>query len=138
MKHLTRISDSLGDTPYILEYLIALYPSDYSLHLFFPLVSSYHNLISVSCPLAQIKAVIVALCPRWEKRRTFLFSGFSLNEYCFQEWEPSLCTQRIVKVIVSGTKAHIPHIFSLPSGNKLWFNHTSSSAIKDKDVVHER
>ncbi|MPC51445.1 hypothetical protein E2C01_045289 [Portunus trituberculatus] len=53
MQHPTRIPDRLGDNPNILDFFLTSNPSAY-VTLSSPLVSCYHNLISVSCPISPI------------------------------------------------------------------------------------
>ncbi|MPC29408.1 hypothetical protein E2C01_022638 [Portunus trituberculatus] len=54
VQHPTRIPDFLGDTPNILDLFLTSNPSAYAVTLSFPLGSSDHNLISVSCPNSPI------------------------------------------------------------------------------------
>ncbi|MPC92345.1 hypothetical protein E2C01_087428 [Portunus trituberculatus] len=50
--HPTRIPDRLGDTSNILDLFLTSNPFTYTVTLSSPLGSSYHNLISVSCPIS--------------------------------------------------------------------------------------
>ncbi|MPC41181.1 hypothetical protein E2C01_034766 [Portunus trituberculatus] len=54
VQHPTRIPDSHGDTPSNLDLFLIPNPSAYAVTLSSPLGSSYHNLISVFCPISAI------------------------------------------------------------------------------------
>ncbi|MPC21610.1 hypothetical protein E2C01_014600 [Portunus trituberculatus] len=54
VQHPTRILDSLGDTPNILDLFLTSNPSAYAVALSSSFGSSDHNLISVSCPISPI------------------------------------------------------------------------------------
>ncbi|MPC60941.1 hypothetical protein E2C01_055002 [Portunus trituberculatus] len=54
VQHPTCIPDCLGDTPNILDLFLTSNSSAYAVTLSSPLVSSDHNLISVSCPISPI------------------------------------------------------------------------------------
>ncbi|MPC55361.1 hypothetical protein E2C01_049294 [Portunus trituberculatus] len=54
VQHPTRIPDRLGDTPNVLDLFLTSNPSAYAVTLSFPLGSSDHNLIFVSCPISPI------------------------------------------------------------------------------------
>ncbi|MPC51605.1 hypothetical protein E2C01_045454 [Portunus trituberculatus] len=54
VQHSIRIPDCLGDMPNILDFFLTSNPSAYAVTLSSPLGSSYHSLMSVSCPISPI------------------------------------------------------------------------------------
>ncbi len=128
-----------------LELFITLNPSAYSVKLCSSLGSSDHNLISVFCPIAHVQPMDIPkrqcfwhyASARWEDLRMY-FSDFPWNDYCFQVRHPSVCSQRITEVIVSGMETYIPHTFSPPHAKKPWFNHACSCDIKYREVALKR
>ena len=145
VQHPTRIPDRLGDRPNILDLFLTSNPSAYSVHLYSPLGSSDHNLISVSCPVAPVqpqdppkrRCFWHFSSARWDDLRMY-FSDFPWNDYCFRVRDPSVCAQRITEVIVSGMEAYIPHTFSPTHARKPWFNHACSRAVKDREAAYRR
>ena len=141
----TRIPDRLGDTPNILDLFLTTHPNPYSVHLFSPLGSSDHRLISVSCPIAPVppqdppekRCLWHFTSARWEDLRRH-FADFPWNDFCFRDRDPSLCAERITEMIVSGMEAYIPHSFSTPKSNKPWFNLTCSRAVRDREAAFKR
>ncbi len=121
VQHLTRIPNCLGDRLNILDFFPTSNPSVYSVHLYYPLGSCDHNLISVFCPVAPVQPQAP---PR---RRCFwhcaslrcddlrmYFSDFTWNWYCFWVRDLSVCAQRITEVIVSVMDAYF--LFSCKKG----------------------
>ena len=145
VQHPTRIPDRLGDTPNILDLFFTSNPSAYSVHLFSPLGSSDHRLISASCPIAPVpsqdppkrRCYWHFASARWEDLRRH-FADFPWNDYCFRDRDPSLCAERITEMIVSAMEAYIPHSFSTPKSHKPWFNSACSRAIRDREVAYKR
>ncbi|MPC69598.1 hypothetical protein E2C01_063828 [Portunus trituberculatus] len=70
----------------------------------------------------------------WGDLRRY-YADFPWNDFCFRVRDPSLCTQRITEVTVSGMEAYIPHSFSQPKPSKPWFNTASSHATHDREVA---
>ncbi|KAL7632739.1 UNVERIFIED_CONTAM: hypothetical protein RMT77_016940 [Armadillidium vulgare] len=141
----TRIPDSLGDEPNILDLFLTSYPSPHTVKLFPPLGSSDHLLISVSCP---VSSSLPQERPSPSARRRFwhfgatnwsdlrlYFSDFPWNDYCFRGRGPSECAERITEVILSGMVAYIPYSFPSTKPNKPWFNSACSHAIRRRDAA---
>ena len=125
MKFPTRIPDRLGDTPNIFYFFLTSNPSAYSVKLSYPLGSSDHNLISVTCSITPVQLQDPP------KRRCFWhfkYPDFPLDDYCFHARDPSLCAE----VIVSGMELYIPHTFSNTKAKKPGFNSACSRAVKEE------
>ncbi|MPC51014.1 Dolichyl-phosphate beta-glucosyltransferase [Portunus trituberculatus] len=95
--------------PNILDLFLTSNPSAYAVTLSFPLGSSDHNLISVSCPISPIlpqdlpkqRCLWRFASASWEDLRRY-YADFPWNEYCFRVRDQSLCFEGITEVIVSG------------------------------------
>ncbi|MPC41161.1 hypothetical protein E2C01_034746 [Portunus trituberculatus] len=109
VQHPTRIPDSLGDTPNILDFFLTSNPLAYAVTLSSPLGSSDHNLISVSCPISPIppqdppkrRCLWRFTSARWGDLKRY-YADFSWNDYCFRVRDLSVCAERITEVIVYG------------------------------------
>ena len=66
------------------------------------------------------------------------FSSSPWDDYCFYVRDPSLCTDRITEVIISGMELNIPHTFSNSKAKKPWFKSACSRAVKDREATHKR
>ncbi|MPC62231.1 hypothetical protein E2C01_056314 [Portunus trituberculatus] len=116
VQHPTRIPDRLGDTPNILDLFLTANLYAYAFTLSFPLGSSDHNLISVSCPISSIppqdppkqRCLWRFASTSWGDLRRY-YADFPWNDYYFFVRDPSQCAEYITEVIVSGMEAYIPH-----------------------------
>ena len=139
-----RISDCLGDTPNIIDLFLTSNPSAYSVNLSFPLGSSDHNLISVTCSITPVQPQNPPkrTCfwhfnsAKWEDLKQY-YSDFSWDDYCFHVKDLSLCAERITEVIISGMELYIPHSFSNTKVKMPWFNSGCSRAVNDREVAHK-
>ncbi|MPC62849.1 hypothetical protein E2C01_056939 [Portunus trituberculatus] len=119
MQHPIRISNRFVDTPNILDLFLTSNPSTYAVILSYPLGSSDHNLISVSCHVSPISP------QDYPKRRYFwrftsanwghlrrYYVDFLWYDYCFCVRDSSLCAKYITELIVYGMEAYIYHSFT--------------------------
>ncbi|MPC77165.1 hypothetical protein E2C01_071612 [Portunus trituberculatus] len=91
MEHPTRIPDRLGDTPKILDLFLTSNSSAYD--------------------LSKRRCLWRFASTSWGNPRRY-YADFPRNDYCFRVRDPSLCSERITEVMVSGIEAYIPHAFS--------------------------
>lgn len=144
VKHLTGISDFLGDEPNILDLFLNSPHSACAVEPFSQLGSSDHSLVSVFCPFTVVKPPDPFRRRRlwhysitnWNDLRQY-FQDFPWNDLCFCGRDITKCAELIMEVI-SGMEACNPHLFSRSNSNNSWFNHTCSTAIYNKKKAFRR
>ena len=62
---------------------------------------------------------------------------FLRNDYCFLTCDPDLAATAVGEVVDSGMRAYIPYSLITSSTSNPWFDCACSSAISDREVVHQ-
>ena len=124
-----------------LDLFLTFNPYAYAVTLFSPLDSSQSHIcilsfISNPSPPKQ-RCLWRFASASWGDLRRY-YADFPGNGYCFRVRDPSLCTEHITEVIVSGMEAYFPQSFSWTKPSKLWFNTACSRVIYDREVAQKR